>query len=132
MLKLGIIREGKTPPDKRVALSPEQCRFIMDNYQDVEIAVQKSEIRKFKDEQYQALGVPVVDSVQDCDVLIGVKEVPLNELISGKKYLFFSHTFKEQPYNRSIDTFSWSALSIYVEVSECYCVQSKQIIVHLT
>lgn len=102
MLKLGIIREGKTPPDKRVALSPEQCRFIMDNYQDVEIAVQKSEIRKFKDEQYQALGVPVVDSVQDCDVLIGVKEVPINELISGKKYLFFSHTFKEQPYNRDL------------------------------
>ena len=41
MLKLGIIREGKTPPDKRVALTPEQCKFIMDNYQDVEIAVQK-------------------------------------------------------------------------------------------
>ena len=102
MLKLGIIREGKTPPDKRVALTPEQCRFIMDNYQDVEIAVQKSEIRKFKDEQYQALGVPVVDSVQDCDVLIGVKEVPINQLIPNKKYLFFSHTFKEQPYNRNL------------------------------
>ena len=102
MIKLGIIREGKTPPDKRVALSPEQCEYILNNYQDVEVFVQKSEIRKFKDEHYKKLGVAVVDSVQDCDVLIGVKEVPINELIPNKKYIFFSHTFKEQPYNKDL------------------------------
>ena len=102
MIKLGIIREGKTPPDKRVALSPEQCEYILNNYPDVEVFVQKSEIRKFKDEQYAKLGVAVVDKVEDCDVLIGVKEVPINELIPNKKYIFFSHTFKEQPYNRDL------------------------------
>jgi saccharopine dehydrogenase (NAD+, L-lysine forming) len=102
MIKLGIIREGKTPPDKRVALSPEQCEYILNNYPDVEVFVQKSEIRKFKDEQYAKLGIAVVDSVEDCDVLIGVKEVPINELIANKKYIFFSHTFKEQPYNRDL------------------------------
>ena len=102
MIKLGIIREGKTPPDKRVALSPEQCEYILNNYPDVEVFVQKSEIRKFKDEQYAKLGVAVVDTVEDCDVLIGVKEVPINELIPNKKYIFFSHTFKEQPYNRDL------------------------------
>ena len=95
MLKVGIIREGKIPPDKRVVLSPEQCKIINENYSSVEIVVQKSEIRKFTDDQYQTLGVPVVASVDDCDVLIGVKEVPINELIPGKKYFFFSHTFKE-------------------------------------
>jgi len=102
MIKLGIIREGKTPPDKRVALSPEQCEYILNNYPDVEVFVQKSEIRKFKDDQYAKLGVAVVETVEDCDVLIGVKEVPINELISNKKYIFFSHTFKEQPYNRGL------------------------------
>ena len=102
MLKVGIIREGKIPQDKRVVLSPEQCRMINENYSSVEIVVQKSEIRKFTDDQYRTLGVPVVASVDDCDVLIGVKEVPINELIPGKKYFFFSHTFKEQPYNRAL------------------------------
>jgi len=102
MLKVGIIREGKIPQDKRVVLSPEQCKMINENYSSVEIVVQKSEIRKFTDDQYQTLGVPVVASVDDCDVLIGVKEVPINELIPGKKYFFFSHTFKEQPYNRAL------------------------------
>ena len=101
-MKLGVIREGKNPPDKRVVLTPQQCQYIATNYPTIELKVQKSEIRKFKDEEYSALGIPVVDSVEDCDVLLGVKEVPINELIPNKKYLFFSHTFKEQPYNRNL------------------------------
>lgn len=102
MVKIGIIKEGKNPPDKRVALSPSQCEYILNNYPDVEVYVQASNIRKFKDEEYQKLGVAVVDSVEDCDILIGVKEVPIEQLIPNKKYLFFSHTFKEQPYNREL------------------------------
>ena len=102
MLKIGIIKEGKTPPDKRVALSPEQCEFILDKYDDVEIYVQKSNIRKFEDRDYERLGVAVVDDVSDCDILVGVKEVPIDELIPNKKYIFFSHTFKEQEYNRDL------------------------------
>ena len=101
-MKLGVIREGKNPPDKRVVLTPQQCQYIATNYPTIELKVQKSEIRKFKDEEYSALGIPVVDTVEDCDVLLGVKEVPINELIPNKKYLFFSHTFKEQPYNRNL------------------------------
>jgi len=102
MVKIGVIKEGKTPPDKRVPLSPSQCEYILNNYPDVEVYVQSSNIRKFKDEEYQKLGVAVVDSVEDCDILIGVKEVPIDQLIPNKKYLFFSHTFKEQPYNRKL------------------------------
>ena len=102
MVKIGIIKEGKNPPDKRVALSPSQCEYILNNYPDVEVFVQASNIRKFKDEEYRKLGVAVVDSVEDCDILIGVKEVPIEQLIPNKKYLFFSHTFKEQPYNRQL------------------------------
>ncbi len=102
MTRIGIIREGKTPPDKRVPLAPEQCEYILNHYPDVEVFVQKSEIRKFKDEEYSKLGVAVVDSVENCDILIGVKEVPIDQLIPNKKYMFFSHTFKEQTYNRDL------------------------------
>lgn len=102
MIKIGIIKEGKTPPDKRVPLSPEQCERILNNYDNVEIYVQKSNIRKFSDRDYERVGIAVVDDVSHCDILMGVKEVPINELIADKKYLFFSHTFKEQPYNREL------------------------------
>lgn len=101
-MKIGIIREGKTPPDKRVPLSPEQCERIINEYSNVEIYVEKSEIRKFRDSEYERLGIAVVDNVEHCDVLIGVKEVPIEQLIPQKKYLFFSHTFKKQPYNRKL------------------------------
>ena len=101
-MKIGLIKEGKTPPDKRVPLSPKQCKWIKDNYPHLELVVQKSPIRKFKDETYAAFGLALVDDVSDCDVLLGVKEVPIDDLIPNKKYFFFSHTFKKQPYNRKL------------------------------
>ena len=101
-MKIGIIKEGKTPPDKRVTLSPTQCQEIMQNYPQIDLVVQKSAIRKFKDEDYATLGVKLVDDIADCDVLLGVKEVPIEDLIPNKKYFFFSHTFKKQPYNRKL------------------------------
>ncbi len=101
-MKLGIIREGKIPPDKRVPLTPKQCIQIQETYPDVEIYIQKSEIRKIKDSAYTELGLPVVEDVSHCDILMGVKEVNKEDLIPNKKYLFFSHTFKKQPYNRDL------------------------------
>ena len=101
-MKIGLIKEGKTPPDKRVPLSPKQCKWIKDNYPHLELVVQKSPIRKFKDGTYAAFGLNLVDDVSDCDVLLGVKEVPIDDLIPNKKYFFFSHTFKKQPYNRKL------------------------------
>jgi len=101
-MRLGIIREGKTPPDKRVPLTPAQCAALARSYPDLEISVQSSDIRAFKDEEYKSHGIKVADSVADCEVLLGVKEVPIDMLIPGKTYLFFSHTYKEQPYNREL------------------------------
>lgn len=101
-VKIGLIKEGKTPPDKRVPLSPKQCRWILDNYPNIELVVQKSSIRKYQDTEYLNEGITMVDGVEDCDVLLGVKEVPIDQLIPNKKYFFFSHTFKKQPYNRKL------------------------------
>ena len=99
-MKIGIIKEGKTPPDKRVPISPEQCEELMGTYPLVDLCIQRSDIRKFSDEQYEATGVQMVDDLSDCDVIMGVKEVPMKMLIPNKTYFFFSHTIKEQPYNR--------------------------------
>jgi len=100
MIKLGIIREGKKPIDERVPLSPKQCKQVADTYSNVKVYIQSSEIRRFKDQEYLDEGLTVAKDVSDCDILMGVKEVPINELIANKTYLFFSHTIKKQPYNR--------------------------------
>ena len=101
-MKIGIIKEGKTPPDERVPLSPQQCKEIIEKFPNIELVVQKSKVRRFKDETYAQQGIQLVDNVDDCDVLMGVKEVPVADLITNKTYFYFSHTTKKQPYNREL------------------------------
>ena len=101
-MKIGIIREGKAPPDRRVPFTPQQCKNIIDHMPGTEMVVQPSPIRCFSDEEYRKLGIPVQEELSNCDVLMGVKEVPLADLIPGKTYFFFSHTIKKQPYNRKL------------------------------
>ena len=102
IMKIGVLKEEKVPADKRVPLTPKQCRVLLNTYPNLEIAVKSSCIRCFPDEMYIAEGIQVVNDLSDCDVLIGVKEVLKNSLIPNKTYLFFSHTIKEQPYNREL------------------------------
>ena len=101
-MKIGILREGKTPPDKRVALSPVQCLAVQSQYPKLELVVQPSPIRRFADNEYSDLGVVMQEDLSDCGVIIGVKEVPKKDLIANKTYFYFSHTIKEQPYNRDL------------------------------
>ncbi|MEM8939675.1 MAG: NAD(P)-dependent oxidoreductase [Bacteroidota bacterium] len=101
MIKIGLIREGKIPLDKRVPLTPLQAKQVKDRF-NISLVVQSSQVRCFDDQNYADLGVEVVDAVDDCDVLLGVKEVPVAMLIPGKTYFFFSHTIKKQAYNRKL------------------------------
>ena len=101
-MKIGVLKEEKVPADKRVPLTPKQCRQLLDTYPDIEILVKSSAIRCFSDAMYIAEGINIVDDLSDCDVLIGVKEVPKESLIANKTYLYFSHTIKEQSYNRGL------------------------------
>lgn len=101
-MTLGIIKEGKTPPDHRVPLTPQQCKFLQETYPQLRIIVQPSEIRAFTDKEYQEAGIEVSDHMEQAEVLLGVKEVPISQLIANKTYLFFSHTYKKQPYNREL------------------------------
>jgi saccharopine dehydrogenase (NAD+, L-lysine forming) len=102
MLHIGLIREGKVPADNRVALTPSQCKWIHKNSDAVKIMVQQSSNRCFTDKEYAAAGVEVTNDISGCDVLLGIKEIPVQELLPGKTYLFFSHTKKAQPHNQKL------------------------------
>jgi hypothetical protein len=101
-MKFAVIKERKNPPDRRVVFSPEKLAEARKQFPQAEFVVESSDIRVFKDKAYKALGFEVTEDVSDCDVMIGVKEVPLENLIPNKKYFFFSHTIKKQPYNRTL------------------------------
>jgi len=101
-MKFGIIKERKNPPDRRVVFSPNELAKLKQLYNEAIVEVESSDIRIFTDVQYKSMGITVIDDVSECDVLFGVKEVPIENLIPNKAYFFFSHTIKKQPYNRKL------------------------------
>lgn len=101
-MKIGLIKENKFPVDKRVVMTPFQCELFKQRFPQIELVVQSSEYRCFTDKEYMHSGIDIVNDVNDCDILFGVKEVPLELLLESKTYFFFSHTVKMQPYNRNL------------------------------
>jgi len=99
-MNIGLLREGKNPPDKRVAFSPNQCADIMQSYPELSLYAQPSQSRCFLDEEYEKNGVIITEDLSICDVIMGIKEVPIDMLINNKIFFFFSHTIKKQPYNK--------------------------------
>ncbi len=102
MARIGLIREGKIPADNRVSLTPAQCKWIHKNAPHIKITVQSSPHRCFSDREYLSAGIEVKEDITDSDILLGIKEVPPEQLIPGKTYLFFSHTKKKQPHNQQL------------------------------
>lgn len=101
-MKFGLITERKSPPDRRVVFSPAKLATVKAQFPQVNFLVEASAIRVFPDALYQENGFEVTKDMSSCDVLLGVKEVPISALIPNKKYFFFSHTIKKQPYNRAL------------------------------
>ena len=101
-MKFGIIKERKNPPDRRVVFTPDELERMKKEHPEVQIKVEHSDIRVFSDEEYAAKGIELSNDMTDCDVLFGVKEVPVADLIPNKKYFFFSHTLKKQSHNRKL------------------------------
>lgn len=102
MTRIGLIREGKIPADNRVSLTPAQCKWIHKSAPQIQLVVQSSLHRCFSDREYQSAGAEIKDDVSDCDILLGIKEVPIDQLLPCKTYLFFSHTKKKQPHNQHL------------------------------
>ncbi len=99
---LGLIKEGKVPSDNRVALTPKQCKWLLEQHPDWDILVESSATRCYKDIEYQREGIKVVEDISSADILFGIKEVPKTQLIPNKTYLFFSHTKKAQSFNQGL------------------------------
>jgi len=102
MFSIGLIREGKIPAENRVALTPLQCKWIHENFTEVKVVVQPSSLRCFSNGEFKKAGVELKEDITDCDLLLGIKEVPVSELITGKRYMFFSHMKKQQPHNQKL------------------------------
>lgn len=102
MIKVGLIKETKFPVDNRVALTPQEIIKLQERYSNAKFYVQKSDVRAYSDEEYCKLGIPVVDSVDSCDYLFGIKEADIATLIPDKHYFFFGHIAKKQPYNQPL------------------------------
>lgn len=102
MVTLGLIKEGKIPSDNRVALTPAQCKWILRQQKGIQIKVQHSDSRCFTDDEYRRAGVELVNDLTDCDIILGIKEIPPAQLLENKTYLFFSHTRKKQLYNQHL------------------------------
>jgi hypothetical protein len=100
--KIALIREGKIPADNRVALTPAQCKWVQKHFPHVQVVIEHSGDRCYNDNEYKRAGIEVVESINDCNILIGIKEVPVQNLIEDKTYLFFSHTKKKQPHNQKL------------------------------
>ena len=90
-MKIGILREEKSPPDRRVIFTPDQCKWIIDN-SNFDIYVQSSNTRCFSDNLYSQNGIQIVDDLSHCDILLGIKEVPERVTITLQNiFLFFSY-----------------------------------------
>lgn len=101
-MRIGILRENKKPIDKRVPLTPEQCVEVQEKFYGITVVVQPSKVRCFNDSEYESLGIEIKEDLSDCDILLGVKEVKIEDFLEEKKYLFFSHVIKKQAYNKKL------------------------------
>lgn len=101
-ITFAVIKERKNPPDRRVVFSPEKCQEVSQKFPDANLIVEASDIRIFPDSAYKGAGCKVMEDISEADVMLGVKEVPIDALIPNKKYFFFSHTIKKQPYNQKL------------------------------
>jgi len=121
-IRLGILKELKNPPDKRVPFSPLQCSELVRDYPQLEIVIQRSDTRCYSDAEYSSFGLPLADDMSNCDVLMCIKEVPAEQLMPNKKYLFFSHTIKKQAHNRKL---LQAALAKKISLIDYECLTDK-------
>ena len=121
-ITFALIKERKNPPDRRVVFSPSALKEASEKFPDARFIVESSDIRVFSDQAYTNAGFEVKKDVSEADVMLGVKEVPVDALIPNKKYFYFSHTIKKQPYNRKLLV---AMLEKNIEIGGSYAVDGN-------
>jgi alpha-aminoadipic semialdehyde synthase len=99
--RIGIRNETKSARECRVPITPYFVEKLM-REKDLYFVVQRSNKRVFNDVEYEHCGVEMADSLSHCEVIFGIKEIPLHEIEPNKTYVIFSHTHKGQPYNKPL------------------------------
>ncbi len=94
---IGIRKETKDSTERRAPLSPDHVQQL--SQQGIKVIVEPSENRIFTEEEYRSAGATISDDLSSCNIIFGVKEVPIPDLIANKPFCFFSHTIKGQPFN---------------------------------
>ena len=95
---IGIRREDKNKWERRVPLVPADVTKLKQNHE-LNFLVQTSPIRVFTDEDYIEAGIKVGKDLAEADIVVAVKEIPIDLVQEKKVYLCFSHTIKGQDYN---------------------------------
>jgi alpha-aminoadipic semialdehyde synthase len=97
-ISIGIRHEDRYLMERRAPLTPKHVKWLV-SQQKLDIVVQTSEKRVFKDEEYIKSGAKIAKDLKKCEVIFGVKEMPVTFFEKGKTYIFFSHVIKGQPGN---------------------------------
>jgi len=95
---VGIRREDKDLWEARVPLIPDDVGRLTSSGS-AEFILQPSAQRVFAADEYARAGARLDEDLSACDIVLAVKEIPLELFAPGKTYAFFSHTIKGQPYN---------------------------------
>ena len=95
---IGIRRENKYLTEKRAPLSPYQVMKLI-NLHGLHVVVEPSDTRIFSNDEYEKVGAEISEDLSNCNIVFGIKEIPVESLEEKMAYCFFSHTIKGQPYN---------------------------------
>lgn len=96
---IGIRRENKGRHERRAPLAPEHLNEAAATFPDLQFVVQPSSIRVYDEASYLAAGASASEDLSSADLIMGVKEIPIELLERGQSYIFFSHTIKGQSHN---------------------------------
>lgn len=106
--RIGIRKEDeKKRNEYRTPLVPSDIATLRDQFPDAQFMIQTGHLegytypRAFTDEEYEVVGAEVGD-IKNADIILGIKEIPIKDLLPDKTYAFFSHTYKGQPHNMTM------------------------------
>ena len=118
---IGILRECKNKWERMCSLTPVEVEKLVKA--GIKVLVQPSTTRCFSEDEFEEAGAIIQEDMSTCDVIFGVKEVPIENLIANKTYFMFSHTIKAQDYNMPLlDEF----LSKKLRVVDFECIREAK------